>query len=90
MAPAEASEAVGMAAGHDAPARGRADRRGGVEAVEPQPVGGHGVEVRGLEDRMAVVGHIAPALVIGHAEDDIGFAGITRVRSPGASHSGGA
>lgn len=48
MAPLEAAEAVRVPAGHHAASRGRADRRGRVEAVEPQARAGHLVEVRRL------------------------------------------
>ena len=64
--------ANGIAPGHDAGAGGRADRSGGVEAIEDDGVFGHLVEVGSLDEGMPGVAAIAVALVVGHDENDVG------------------
>src|SRR4030042_760404 len=74
MAPLETPETIWVPACHHAAPRRRADRGGGVEAVEPQGLRRELVEIRCLQDAVAVVGHVTPALVVRHAQYDIGLA----------------
>ena len=71
----EGSISVGVPAGDDASACGRAGGVGRVEAIHAEAGGGHFVEDGSFEVRVAVVGGFVPAVVVTHAEDDVGEVG---------------
>ncbi len=62
---------AGVAPGHEHGARGRADRRAGVEVGEAQALGGQPVEVRRANELLAVGADVAVAEVVGEDEDDV-------------------